>query len=103
MKRKKMLIARRGVSATCPENTLPAFVEQTLRLDVGAIGFGVQLSRDGESAVTHDDRADRCGSGIGRGKDPAFEELRRLGFGSWNAPDRIIPRLKLQLNERVSK
>ena len=51
MKRKKMLIAHRGLSATYPENTLPAF-EQALRLDVDAIEFDVHMSRDGELVIT---------------------------------------------------
>lgn len=86
MKQKRMLIAHRGLSATYPENTLPAF-EQALRLDIDAIEFDVHLSRDGEPVVTHDDRVDRCSNGTGRVRDLTFEELRRLDFGSWKAPE----------------
>ena len=86
MKRKKMLIAHRGLSATYPENTLPAF-EQALRLDVDAIEFDVHMSRDGELVITHDDRIDRCSNGTGRVRDLTFEELRRLDFGNWKAPE----------------
>lgn len=86
MKQKKMLIAHRGLSATYPENTLLAF-DHALDLDIDAIEFDVHMTKDGELVITHDDRIDRCSNGTGWVRDLTFEELRRLDFGSWKAPE----------------
>ena len=87
MKQKKMLIAHRGLSATYPENTLPAF-EQALKLNIDAIEFDVRMTRDGVPVLSHDERIDRCGDGkTGRIGDFTFEELRKLDFGRWKSPE----------------
>jgi len=87
MKQKKMLIAHRGLSATYPENTLPAF-EQALKLNIDAIEFDVRMTRDGVPVLSHDERIDRCGSGkTGLIRDFTFEELRKLDFGAWKSPE----------------
>jgi len=87
MEQKKMLIAHRGLSATYPENTLPAF-EQALKLNVDAIEFDVRMTRDGVPVLSHDDKIDRCGGGrTGVIRDYTFEELRKLDFGRWKSPE----------------
>jgi glycerophosphoryl diester phosphodiesterase len=55
------IIGHRGATATCPENTLPAFL---LARDAGAgmLELDVQQSTDGELFVFHDDTLERlCG------------------------------------------
>lgn len=86
MKRKPMLIAHRGLSATYPENTLVAF-DRALDLDVDAMEFDVHMTSDGELVVTHDDTVDRCSNGTGAVRNFTFAELRKLDFGAWKAPE----------------
>lgn len=69
----------RGASGYAPENTLDAFV---LALDQGADGIelDVQLTKDGEPVVIHDERIDRTGSGIGFVRDYTLAELKKMQF-----------------------
>jgi len=52
-------IAHRGARAFAPENTLPA-IRMAQRLGSNAIEIDVQMSRDGELIVIHDDELSRC-------------------------------------------
>ena len=74
------LCAHRGVMATHPENTLPAFRE-ALRLGAHMIEFDVRLTRDGVLALMHDAKVDRTTNGEGRFADMTLAELRRLDAG----------------------
>lgn len=67
----------RGASADAPENTLPAFA---LALGQGADGFelDVQLTRDDEVVVIHDETLERTTNGTGWVLDHSLAELRRL-------------------------
>lgn len=77
----------RGASGYAPENTLDAFA---LALEQGADGIelDVQLTKDGEPVVIHDERVDRTGSGIGFVKDQTLAELKKMEF------NRTIPGYK---------
>jgi glycerophosphoryl diester phosphodiesterase len=79
------VIAHRGASGTHPENTLAAFRRAE---EVGAhmIELDVQLSRDGEVVVMHDDTLDRTTNGRGAVLAHSMAELRRLDAGAWFAP-----------------
>ena len=61
---KTQIWAHRGASAYAPENTLEAF---RLAAEMGADGveLDVQLSRDGELVVAHDETIDRVSNGTG--------------------------------------
>src|SRR5215475_2651467 len=48
-----LVIAHRGASGTCPENTLAAF-RRAEALGAHMIELDVQLTRDGEVVVVHD-------------------------------------------------
>jgi glycerophosphoryl diester phosphodiesterase len=74
------LCAHRGVMATHPENTLPAFRE-ALRLGAHMIEFDLRLTRDGVIALMHDAKVDRTTSGEGRFSDMTLAELRLLDAG----------------------
>ncbi len=69
--------AHRGASAYAPENTLAAF---RLALEQGAHGIelDVQLSRDGQIVVIHDERVDRTTDGTGWVADRTLAELQGL-------------------------
>lgn len=79
--------AHRGCSYRYPENTLSAFGE-ACRYEITGIELDIQLSRDRELVVIHDEKVDRTTDGSGCVKDMMLRELKRL---------RIRP------NEQVSK
>ncbi|MDF1507560.1 glycerophosphodiester phosphodiesterase [Robertmurraya sp. DFI.2.37] len=72
-----LIFAHRGYSAKFPENTMKAFREAE---NAGADGIelDVQLTKDNELVVIHDDKVDRTTNGRGFVKDYSFAELRRL-------------------------
>ena len=69
--------AHRGASGYAPENTLPAF---ELALEQGADGFelDVQLTRDDEVVVIHDETLERTTDGHGWVADHSLEDLKKL-------------------------
>lgn len=79
--------AHRGCSYRYPENTLSSFRE-ACRYEIVGIELDIQLSRDGEMVVIHDERVDRTTDGSGRVEDMTLRELKQL---------------KIQPNEQSSK
>lgn len=83
-------IAHRGARAFAPENTLPA-IRMAERLGANAVELDVQMSRDGELIVFHDDDVTRCSDGIHKfplHDDYAvsaftWDELSVLDVGTW--------------------
>jgi glycerophosphoryl diester phosphodiesterase len=69
--------AHRGASGDAPENTLAAF-RRAAELGADGVEFDVQLSRDGEIVVIHDETVDRTTNGCGQVVDLTWEELSRL-------------------------
>ena len=63
-----LIWGHRGASGHAPENTLPAF---KMAADMGADGveLDIQLTKDGEIVVCHDETIDRTSSGKGWLKD----------------------------------
>ena len=76
----RRLYAHRGASAERPENTLPAF-ERAVELGVDALEMDVQLTRDGQLIVVHDDTAARTtGARVSWG-ELDLAEAQRLDAG----------------------
>lgn len=71
--------AHRGASGFAPENTLPSF-EVAKELDVDGIELDVQMTKDGELVVIHDEMINRTSDGKGFVKDFTLEELRTFNF-----------------------
>lgn len=73
--------AHRGASTLAPENTLEAFQKAA---DVGANGIelDIQLSKDGEIVVTHDETINRCSNGKGAVAEMTLEQLRSYEFNA---------------------
>ena len=70
--------AHRGCSQMYPENTLLAF-EKAINIEgLTGIELDIQLTKDGEIVVIHDERVDRTTEGIGCVKDYTLKELKRL-------------------------
>ena len=72
--------AHRGCSMAYPENTLPAFEAAAKLPNVTGIELDVQLSKDGEIVVFHDESVSRVTDGDGRIADLTLQELRELRF-----------------------
>lgn len=66
--------AHRGFSGKYPENTMLAF-EKALEVGVDGIELDVQLSKDNEIVIIHDETIDRTSNGKGFVKDFTLEEL----------------------------
>jgi glycerophosphoryl diester phosphodiesterase len=80
-------IAHRGGALIAPENTMAAF-EQAVRVHrTDMLEMDVQLTRDGELVVAHDDEVDRCTDGTGDISGFDLGELRRLDAGYRFSPD----------------
>ena len=73
------VFAHRGASAYAPENTLPAF-ELADRMGADGIELDVQLTKDGEPVVIHDEGIDRVSTGTGLVRNLTLRELRRFSF-----------------------
>ncbi len=77
-----LVIAHRGASGTCPENTLVAFA-RAAALGAHMIELDVQLSRDGQVVVMHDWTLERTTDGTGTVRERSLAEIRQLDAGSW--------------------
>ena len=92
--------AHRGASGYAPENTMEAF---RMAVEMGADGveLDVQLSKDGELVVIHDETLERVSGVAGYVKDMTLAELRALNVsGSFpNFCPTQIPTLAKVLEE----
>ncbi|MBU8879319.1 glycerophosphodiester phosphodiesterase [Bacillus sp. FJAT-29790] len=75
-----LIFAHRGYSAIYPENTMKAFKEAEMS-GADGIELDVQLTKDGEVVVIHDEKVDRTTNGKGFVKDFTFNEIRKLDAG----------------------
>ena len=71
--------AHRGASGYMPENTLCAF-EKAIEMGADGIELDIQLTKDGEIVVIHDETIDRTADGKGWVKDYTLEELRQFNY-----------------------
>lgn len=68
------LWAHRGCSQRYPENTLLAFEKAAAVKGLTGIELDIQLTKDGEMVVIHDERVDRTTEGIGFVRDSRFRK-----------------------------
>ncbi|MGB8860547.1 MAG: GNAT family N-acetyltransferase [Ilumatobacteraceae bacterium] len=80
-----LVVAHRGASTECPENTMPAF-DRAIDLGAHVIEFDVQPTSDGQLVVIHDLTLDRTTNGHGPVFRSTFDEIRGLDAGSWFDP-----------------
>ena len=71
--------AHRGASGYAPENTLDAF-RKAVEMGADGIEIDVQMTKDGELVVIHDETIDRVSNGKGWVKDYTYEELKKFNF-----------------------
>ncbi|MFS0781005.1 glycerophosphodiester phosphodiesterase [Bacillus sp. 1P06AnD] len=72
-----LIFAHRGSAGTQPENTMASF-EEAISVGADGIELDVQLTRDGQLAVIHDEKVDRTTDGTGYVKDLTLEEILTL-------------------------
>lgn len=90
------VIAHRGYSSLFPENTLASFAG-AMDIGVDYIELDVQLTKDGQVVVFHDDNLKRITGTEGAVGDYTLQELAMLDAGSWFSPSfegERIPTLK---------
>lgn len=90
------IFAHRGASADFPENTMAAFRE-AVRLQVDGIETDVQMTKDGELVLCHDEQLERTTNGRGWVGSYSYADLCTLSAGSWFGERFIqerIPRLR---------
>ena len=77
--RQTKIWAHRGVLAYAPENTMPAF-ELADQYGVDGIELDVQLTKDGQIVIIHDETINRVSNGSGYVKDYTLKELKKFDF-----------------------
>ncbi len=92
------IMGHRGAAAYEPENTLRS-IRTALSMGVAAVEIDVQLTRDSELAVIHDDTVDRTTNGSGAVRDFTLAELKKLDAGLGEA----IPSLAEVVEEVAGK
>ena len=76
---KTKIWAHRGASGYAPENTLEAF-ELAIHQNADGIELDIQLTKDGEIVVAHDEKINRVTGKNGWIKDYTLKELKQLPF-----------------------
>lgn len=75
--------AHRGASGYAPENTLPSF-QKAVEMGADGVELDIQLTKDGEIVVTHDEKIDRVADHKGWVKDYTLSELKKMDFAVTN-------------------
>lgn len=86
--------AHRGCSQRYPENTLLAFEKAAAIRSLTGIELDIQLTRDGEMVVIHDERVDRTTEGIGYVTDYTLAQIKRLHIYADEHPAQQIPTIE---------
>lgn len=79
MSTKPLVWAHRGASGYAPENTLAAF-QKAVDLGADGVELDIQLTKDDQIVVIHDETIDRTSDGKGWVKDYTLEELRAFSY-----------------------
>lgn len=78
-----LVLGHRGEPRLAPENTVASFalIRDDLEHGVDGAECDVQMTKDGELVVIHDEKVDRTTDGHGWVKDFTVQELRKLNAG----------------------
>lgn len=77
-----------------PENTLLAFEKAVAIPGLTGIELDIQMTKDGEVVVIHDERVDRTTEGIGFVRDYTLHELRKLHIYADTNSSQQIPTIE---------
>lgn len=83
--------AHRGCSKRYPENTITAFSKALEVRGLTGIELDIQMTKDNEIVVIHDERVDRTTDGIGCVKDFTYSQLRALNIETGSGHKEKIP------------
>lgn len=86
--------AHRGCSQRYPENTLLAFEKAAELQNLTGIELDIQLTKDGQMVVFHDEKVDRTTDGTGYIRDYALAELKKLKIDAGNNSFQSIPMIE---------
>ncbi len=86
--------AHRGCSQRYPENTLLAFEKAAAIKGLAGIELDIQLTKDKELVVIHDERVDRTTEGIGYVRDFTLSQLKKLHIYAGDNPSQKIPTME---------
>ncbi len=86
--------AHRGCSQNYPENTMVAFEKAANLQNLTGIELDIQLSKDGQIVVSHDERVDRTTNGIGEIQQYTLSELKGLQIDAGNGKIERIPTIE---------
>lgn len=86
--------AHRGCSQNYPENTLLAFEKAAALKELAGIELDIQLTRDGEMVVCHDEKVDRTTDGTGELRTFSLSELKKLKIDAGNGRAEQIPTME---------
>lgn len=75
------VLGHRGICAQYPENTLVSF-ESAIRLGVDLIEFDINVTKDGELVIIHDNDIARTSNGEGLVRSYTLKELKTFDFAS---------------------
>ena len=98
MSTKPFVWAHRGASGYAPENTLAAF-QKAVDLGADGVELDIQLTKDDQIVVIHDETIDRTSDGKGWIKDYTLEELRAFNYNRTNL-DRTMQSLCILISKR---
>ncbi|MBN6206754.1 glycerophosphodiester phosphodiesterase [Ralstonia pickettii] len=79
--KKTKIYGHRGAMGEYPENTLLSF-KQAIEQGADGLEIDVQLTKDGEVVVIHDERLDRTTTGSGFVKDLTLNEIKQYSAGA---------------------
>lgn len=74
---KTLVWAHRGASGYAPANTLMAF-QKAIEMKADGIELDVQMTKDGELVIIHDEKVNKLSDGTGWVKDFTYEEIQKL-------------------------
>lgn len=77
-----MIIGHRGAAGEAPENTIASFLLAVQR-GAHAVELDVNLSKDGEIIVFHDETLDRTTTGKGYIHELTWNEIKKYDAGIW--------------------
>lgn len=86
------IFAHRGYSAAYAENTMSAFIAAE-KAGADGLELDVQLTKDDEVVVIHDEKVDRTTSGNGFVKNLTFKEIRKFNANKKSVKKEPIPSL----------
>lgn len=83
--------AHRGCSQKYPENTITAFSKALQVKGLTGIELDIQMTKDNEIVVIHDEQVNRTTDGIGYVKDFTYSQLRQLAIDTGEGKKERIP------------